>query len=218
MHVSWSIRIAAMAAAVSCLAILRITAAHAHPHVWVTVKTELLFDARKQLTGFRHQWTFDEAYSAFAVEGSDANQDGAYDREELKALAEVNISSLKEFDYFTFPRNAGQALARVAPKDYWLEYHDKKLTLFFTLPLAKPLPISEAKGFSFAIYDPTNYVDFGLAKQNPVKLIDAPTGCVPEVSDPASRSTSGSLLNMPPPSDDPAAQYASIVRIQCPGS
>ena len=152
-------------AAFLCLWIVAATPAAAHPHVWVTARTEVVFDAHEAITGFRQQWTFDEGYSRFAVEGIDANHDGAYDREELKELAEVNISSLKEFDYFTFPRLAGQLLQRLPPKDYWLEYHDSKLTLFFTLPLAQPLPIAKIKGFTLGIYDATYYVDFRIRER-----------------------------------------------------
>ena len=149
------------------------------------------------------------------MEGIDANHDGAYDREELKELAEVNISSLKEFDYFTFPRLAGQLLQRLPPKDYWLEYHDDKLTLFFTLPLAKPLPIAKIKTFTLGIYDATYYVDFGFAKDRPITLAGAPAHCVPNVKAPASQMSGQSLLDSAPSTDDPAAQYASVVTIQC---
>ena len=66
--------------------------ANAHPHVWVTVETTLLYE-RGGFTGFRHKWTFDEFYSAMAVEGLDTNNDGKYSREELAELAKVNVTS-----------------------------------------------------------------------------------------------------------------------------
>ncbi len=34
--------------------------AHAHPHVWATVRSEIMFGAKGQITGVRHAWTFDE--------------------------------------------------------------------------------------------------------------------------------------------------------------
>ena len=40
--------------------------AHAHPHVWATVRSEIILDANRQITGVRHAWTFDEMYSAMA--------------------------------------------------------------------------------------------------------------------------------------------------------
>jgi ABC-type uncharacterized transport system substrate-binding protein len=74
----------------------------AHPHVWVAVRSEIILDADHQITGIRHAWTFDEFYSAMAVQGLDTNGDGVFSAEELKPLAEVNVKSLKDFDYFTF--------------------------------------------------------------------------------------------------------------------
>ena len=77
-------------------------AAHAHPHVWATVRSEIILNADHQITGVRHSWTFDEFYSAMAVQGLDTNGDGVFSAKELEPLAEVNIKSLKDFDYFTF--------------------------------------------------------------------------------------------------------------------
>ena len=216
MQLSWFKHTAATVAALLCAALLAMHPALAHPHVWVTVETEVVFDANKAITGFKHKWTFDEAYSAFAVDGRDTNGDGKYDREELKELAEVNINTLKEFEYFTYPRYSGLVLDRLPPKDYWLEHHEDKLTLLFTLPLAKPLALAQIKAFSFAVYDSTFYVDFALAKEKPITLSSAPVGCVPEVKGPAAQSTSQSLLGSANTPDDGAAQYANSVRILCP--
>ena len=43
-------------------------------------------DANHQITGIRHAWTFDEFYSAMAVQGLDTNGDGVFSAEELKPL------------------------------------------------------------------------------------------------------------------------------------
>ncbi|NJM34585.1 MAG: DUF1007 family protein [Rhodomicrobium sp.] len=196
--------------------------ARAHPHVWVTVKTEVVFDANKAISGFKHAWLFDEYYSAFAVQGLDKNNDGVYDRAELAELAEVNISSLQEFDYFTFPKLAGQLIEREPPKDYWLEYKDGRLTLFLTLPMKEPVPEAKAKDFIFAVYDPTFYVDFAMAKDNPVTLSAAPAGCSPVVKDPDPQTAQGGVStlseayfqNLDASSSD-AEQFAKSVAIAC---
>src|SRR5689334_18733285 len=65
-----------------------IAPAAAHPHVWITVETTVLY-ANGAFTGLRHRWTFDEFYTAMAIEGLDKNNDGVYDREELAELAKV---------------------------------------------------------------------------------------------------------------------------------
>ena len=70
--------------------------AYAHPHVWVTMETEVELGNSKEIIGFRHKWTFDEMYTKFAVEGLYTNGDGIYSEEELKPLAKTNVEAMKE--------------------------------------------------------------------------------------------------------------------------
>jgi ABC-type uncharacterized transport system substrate-binding protein len=67
-----------------------------HPHEWVDVASEVLFDAQGRVTAVRHHWRFDEAFSAFAVQGLDTDSDGLYSAEELAPLAQENVESLKD--------------------------------------------------------------------------------------------------------------------------
>ncbi len=121
-HVSstWA-RGVASAGLVAGAALLGAAPVAAHPHVWVKVETTVLY-TNGAITGFRHKWTFDEFYTAMAIEGLDKNKDGVYSREELAELAKVNVDVLKEFNYFTHPRLGEQALGVEAPKEYWLEH------------------------------------------------------------------------------------------------
>ncbi len=76
--------------------------ARAHPHIWVDVRTEILFDAQGRVNGIRHFWTFDPAFSAWSIQGLDTNGDGTVSRDEMQELADLNTESLAEFDYYTF--------------------------------------------------------------------------------------------------------------------
>lgn len=98
-----------------------VTPAEAHPHIWVSVRTTVLY-ANGAISGLRHTWSFDQYYSVMAIEGLDTDKDGKYSREELAELAKVNVEALKEFSYFTFPKLKGQELAVAAPMDYHLEH------------------------------------------------------------------------------------------------
>jgi ABC-type uncharacterized transport system substrate-binding protein len=93
----------------------------AHPHVWISVEATVVYD-KGAVVGLRQRWTFDEFYSAMAIQGLDTNNDGHYDRSELAELAKVNIEGLKDFAYFTFARLGEQQLAVDAPSDSWMEY------------------------------------------------------------------------------------------------
>lgn len=148
--------------------------AWAHPHVWVTMKNELLFAPDGSVTGVRHAWTFDDMFSAFATQGLEQKTKGAFTREELAPLAKVNIESLKEFAYFTFAKMNGQTAKFNGPTDYWLDYKDSVLTLHFTLPFTAP---AKPKVLDVDVYDPTYFVDFAFAKKDPVALAGAPVSC-----------------------------------------
>jgi ABC-type uncharacterized transport system substrate-binding protein len=149
--------------------------AAAHPHVWVTAHEDVIFASGGKIAAIRNSWVFDDMYSAFAVQGLSQNGQLAT-KEQLAPLAKTNVESLAEFGYFTFAKNAGQQVAFAAPKDYSLiERPDKLVELYFTVPLKQP--ITPGQAFSFSVYDPTFFVDFSLAKTNPVGLIDAPRGC-----------------------------------------
>ena len=152
------------------------TPVKAHPHVFVTTSATVVFD-KGTIAAIDHVWTFDEFYTAMAVEGLDTNKDGKFSREELAELAKTNIEGLKDFDYFTFPKLQETALKVADPVTYWLEHKDGVLNLHFRLPLAQPL-LKEAKGFAFSIYDPSYFIGFELAKKDAAKLsADAPNGC-----------------------------------------
>jgi hypothetical protein len=45
------------------------TAARAHPHVWVTMMSEVVYAPDGTATGVRHAWTFDDMFSTFATQG-----------------------------------------------------------------------------------------------------------------------------------------------------
>lgn len=207
----------------ACLAALFLPAfASAHPHVWVTVETEVLYNEQKAITGFRHKWDFDEYYSTFAVQGLDKNNDGKYDRAELAELAEINVSSLKDFGYFTFPKLAGELLERNKPVDYWLEYADTKLTLRLTVPLKEPVAAEKTKDLVFGVFDPTFYVDFAFAPKDPIRLSAAPSGCSPAIKEPDPQAAQSGVSSLGEAffndiGTDPsiAEGYAKSIRIVC---
>ena len=56
-------------------------AAKAHPHVWITATSELLYAADGSLTGVRHAWTFDDMFTSYALQGIETKVKGAYSRD-----------------------------------------------------------------------------------------------------------------------------------------
>jgi ABC-type uncharacterized transport system substrate-binding protein len=196
--------------------------ARAHPHVWATVRSEIVFGPDHKITGIRHAWTFDEFYTAMAVQGLDTNGDGVYSKEELQPLAQVNVESLKEFDYFTFVRvgKSDKPLPLKEPIDYWVDYNDNLLTLHFTLPLAKPLD-PKAGEVAVDVYDPSFFVAFGFATEAPVKLAGAATGCTAEIEKPDAdaeadaKALSEAFFSQLGPNSNFGSQFAQTVTVKC---
>jgi ABC-type uncharacterized transport system substrate-binding protein len=164
-----------------CVATAFVTPARAHPHVWVTVTSQIIYDAKGAATAVRHSWQFDDMYSTFALEGLQPKTKGVFTREELAPLAKVNIESLKDSDFFTYAKAGGKDVAVGDASDYWLEFNKDVLTLNFTLPFKAPV---HAKDLSVEVYDPTYFVDFGFAEKNAVALIGAPAQCKASIDKP----------------------------------
>ena len=191
--------------------------AKAHPHVWVTFRSELLYAADGTMMGIRHAWTFDDMFSVYALQGIRHAKKGQYTREELAPLAQTNVNSLKEYGYFTYARADGKKLKFSDAVDYWLEYKDAALTLHFTLPL-KAAP---AKATQIEIYDPSIFVDFEFAKDKPVSLSGAPqcvaTYDLPHQPTPAEQARLSQLDAVPL---DPSSTYGEIfankILVKCP--
>lgn len=148
------------------------TTALAHPHVTVTVRTVVVTDPAGTVTALRHEWTFDEAFSAFSTSGLDKNKDGKLDRSELAELAQVNVESLSEYEYFSFLKKGRASTKFGAVKDYYLSHDGKALTLHFTLPVEGTGPsLPDAR---LEVYDPTFFVAFSFQEQSPV-TVEGPT-------------------------------------------
>ena len=201
-----------------CAAIYAVPA-QAHPHVWVTMQTELVYAQDGSITGIRHAWSFDDMFSTFATQGLESKEKGKFTRDELAPLAKVNVESLKEFDYFTYATADGKKAPLTDPlTDYWLDYTDSVLTLHFTLPFKSPV---KARQLKVEIYDPTIFVDFAFVKQSPVKLVGAPK-CKLDVALPRQMTTAQSKALSQIPADAFnttmawGAQFANKILVHCP--
>ncbi len=216
--------LAGMAAA--ALVVASAGGASAHPHVWVDSHSDILFDKTGKISGVRHSWTFDEGFSAYAIQGLDENNDGKLSREELQPLAQVNVESLNEYDYFTYLGVVGVDEVYgvfTDPVDYWLDYDGVQLTLHFTLPLTEPFDPKKGDT-AIEVYDPTFFVDFALSEEDPVMLVDAPTGCHPEVvrAEGFDSATAGILSQIPADVRDLPPELleltqgnANTIRVKC---
>jgi ABC-type uncharacterized transport system substrate-binding protein len=141
----------------------------AHPHVWATMRTAVVAGSNGDVTGIGIEWTFDETYTQFALEGLDLNKDGTFQPEELRPLTEENIKSLAESSYFTFMRQNGAVLAQGVVADFGQSLADDKLTLFFIVPLLQPAD-PRAGEIEIKVYDPDFFIAFDYAQTEQTRI------------------------------------------------
>ena len=212
--------VAAAALALACLAAAPAPAL-AHPHVWVAVKAEAILGPDGKVVAIRHHWTFDDMYSAFVT--ANLGKDGQPPTsEDLQPVAQTNVESLKEFDFFTYGKLNGKPVTYADPKDYSMTYDAKEemATLHFTLPLAKPADTKRA--FAFAVYDPSYFVAFTFEKGDSVKLEGGPKGCSMSVLKPQAlnaeeqKKLDQAMTENFSPGDDFAFRLADRAIVACP--
>jgi ABC-type uncharacterized transport system substrate-binding protein len=149
--------------------------AFAHPHVYVVARSTVVFGPGGKVVAIRHSWTFDDMYSAFAIEGL-GTKDTPPTPEQLAPLAKTNVESLAEYGYFTTAKVGGKPLEFAEPNDQSMEANAQRIvTLHFTVPLKVPADVGRA--FTFQVYDPTYFVSFDFDATTPITMADAPQGC-----------------------------------------
>jgi ABC-type uncharacterized transport system substrate-binding protein len=189
----------------------------AHPHVWITATSELIYAPDGSITGVRHAWTFDDMFSTYALQGLETRTKGIYSHEELAPLAQTNVESLKEFGFFTFAKADGKKQKFEEPVDYFLEYKDTMLTLHFTLPLKTPV---KAKVLALDVFDPEFFIDFKFADTDPVRLVGAPSACQMKFQRPNDGSANAKALGeqtfMNGDNSNYGAMFANKITVECP--
>jgi len=196
--------------------------ASAHPHVWVTMQGELVYAPDGSVTGVRYAWTFDDMFSAFATQGLETKKPGVFSRQDLEPLAKENVTSLKDFGYFTYAKANNNKIEVKDPTDYYLDYNTKDtvLTLHFTLPFKAPV---KAKELNVEIYDPEFFVDFSFKEvKDPISLVGAPAACKLTVARPKDavvppgQQLGEAFFNQLTASDNWGAQFANKISVKCP--
>jgi len=189
--------------------------AQAHPHVWITATSELVYAPDGSITGVRHAWTFDDMFTTYALQGIETKTKGVYTREQLGPLAKDNVENLKEFGFFTFAKADGKKQKFEEPTDYFLEYKDSALTLHFMLPLKAP---AKPKQLALDIYDPSFFIDFKFEDKDPVKLVGAPASCEMKFQRPGDADVKKLTEEMIASGDQSnyGAMYANKIAVTCP--
>ncbi|MEO8757793.1 MAG: DUF1007 family protein [Devosia sp.] len=150
--------------------------AFAHPHIFVDATAAITFNDAGEMVSIHNDWIFDEAYSAWSIQGLDTNNDGTVSREELQPLADDNMNGLAEYEYYTFAGEGKDPNLKFAHgSNAVIDYDGHRTTLSFDIALAKPYAIRKA--LELSIDDPEYYVAITFKDASAVSLINAPKNC-----------------------------------------
>lgn len=192
--------------------------ARAHPHVWIDARSVVIFDDQQRIAALKVFWRFDEFYSLFAIEGLDTDGDGTVSEAELRPLAELNVTSLEEYRYFTYVTADGAEVAYGPVSEYASRFEDGILSLEFVIPLETPVDPRRAQ-VSFKSYDPTFYIAVEPSLQDPVGFAGSPPPACRAV---VQEGQDGETLNLseadfldPAKSESIGALYATAIAIVC---
>lgn len=198
--------------------------ANAHPHVWIDMQSDVVFNDQGLIQAVNLSWTFDDAYAQMALDGLDANGDGVYSQSELDPLTKENIASLKDYEFFTVMRFNGEKQPLGEVTEYGQIWSGSKLQLHFQVPLQTP--IDPVKGeFVLKVYDPDFFIAIDYVKDDPVSVIgNIPKQCQlvvkPVPTDEEVDQTRQMLATKgtdwkPENNEDFGALFAQPVTIQC---
>ncbi|MGP1394973.1 MAG: DUF1007 family protein [Inquilinaceae bacterium] len=215
-----SFRIVGVAMALAALpGVFPIAAVQAHPHVWIDIQADILFDDDGRVAALGQRWLFDEFYTAFVTEGLDGDGDGAPDAEPLDALLRDTMTNLRDYDFFSRVERGAETLDFGDISDMAVSVRDGRLEMAFTLPLATPVAPGP-DGLRYAVFDPSFYVEMLHAQtDDAIRLVDAPDGCLHRLRAPNpdadALSLASSLDQLDSAGTDLGILFAEWVTVRC---
>lgn len=199
--------------------------AMAHPHILIDARVGIIFDDSDAVSGLRHEWRFDSAFSAWMIQGLDTNGDRETSPEELQELADENMIGLADYGFYTYAGDERSPMAFTPLGDQRMVYADGHVTLSYSLVATEPQPV--AGRFELAVYDPEYYVAIGVADAGDVTLENRGDACsvTLEPPKPMDRAVEERLYALGPevlelPPDLAAAMRGTqgLIAIACDGS
>lgn len=194
-------------------------AAAAHPHAWVDLEIELVFAADGRLHALRQAWVFDEAYTAYMLpplRGRHARP--GQEPERHAAVARELMRSLREHAHFTRIEHQGVALATEPPEAAAVRLRGRRMVFDFELALAVPAD-PRAAPLTYAVFDPTYFVEIVHAGAGAIRLVDAPPDCALRIGkpqlDPLTVARAAALEATQSGGDTLGQEFAERVTLRC---
>lgn len=138
--------------------------AAAHPHVFVDVSFELIFDEAGRLSQIRTRWFYDELYSLLIIEdrGADTDGDGELSSDELAPLQGFDSDWGEGSDGDLHVIQAGP-VALGSASDWVAFWQDGRLGSYHSRALEAPLDMGQG-GVFLKPYDRTYYIAYHIVE------------------------------------------------------
>lgn len=189
----------------------------AHPHAWIELRMQLVFDAEGRVTALRQSWELDTFYSLIVLEQIQAEAPGDTLTEKLEHFGGEMLRQAADYNYMTELRADDEPVPLNRARSHTLERVDNRLHLHFELPLPEPLDPA-AVSLSYAVFDPTFYIQINHA-DNGVTFQGADGRCqhVLHPPDPSQAAIDRAARMDLDASEDPelGQHFAERTEIQC---
>ena len=143
--------------------------ASAHPHAWIDLRSTVTLDETGRATAIVQEWQFDQLYTALLVDEFGRTP------EALRAHAAAILDQLRAFDYFTEIRVAGEPVAPGLVLEFESEVRSGRFRIRFVVPL-ETQPDVARHDLSYAVYDPTYYIEILHQKEPDVSFDGGKSG------------------------------------------
>jgi ABC-type uncharacterized transport system substrate-binding protein len=151
--------------------LIRLPAVHAHPHVFIVQRLDVVFN-EKGLAGIKVRWQFDDMFASMIAEDYDLNRNGKFEPGEVQKIKEEAFSFIAEHSYFTFINIDNKPFQIKWIRDFNAILENRQLVYEFLVP-CHVTATAEFKSVTVASYDPSYYTAIFFAGKGPFTLTNA---------------------------------------------
>ena len=145
----------------------------AHPHSWISLRSEFILDKNGHLTEIHQRWNFDIYYSMMTL--ADVVNEHRDQQKGLAIMAKTMAQNLAEYRYFSNLIVSGTDIPLPAPYTYALTTRMSEgqeiLSLQMQFKLDKPQPM-QGKSVTWSVFDPTYFIDISHGKPSEIAILN----------------------------------------------
>jgi ABC-type uncharacterized transport system substrate-binding protein len=150
------LRVCAYAAKTFFLTLSLVTTALGHPHMWVDLESRVVLNTVDGSVAIQQVWVFDDFFSTSVIE--DANRDPGGTKAGIQREIDRISAALEPYGYFTTIEMGGKNLSSKLVGNVKWEVVQNRIEMRFTVAANESVG-SEVRSWSYAIFDPTYYIE-----------------------------------------------------------